>query len=745
MIFFVWAVCIILVYLIAEYKNRSKILWFVFSLFAAPLVLITILLMPKLTKEGLNTSNCTLKNIREDLEDIKSEFNYLSERLHKLESKINGLLPLENIAEPSIGVIPQDIPKIEKTTGSSEKTDIEINIGKFWLNKIGILVFTLGIGFLISYTFKYFGALAKIMFGYLVSVFLFFFGAKLEKRERFINYGRVLLGGAWAITYFTTYAMYHFDASKIIQSQLLDLILLGCVAIGIIIHSLKYKYEELFAIALLISYITATLGDISYFTFLSCGMLGITTLVLVYKMQWIRVIFLGVVLSYLTHLFWVIRHIYSSRVIVGTLNVNEVYFLINIGFLFIYWCVFTIGVHLIKSIKEEGAVFNKLSAANFCNMLLFFFMVYPKLYHMYPDYKFTFIYSLGIIYLIISFIMDKVKNNHLFVSNIIISVSLLTIAVPIRFMPYNASLIWLIEIPFLLLTGLIFYRKVLRYLSFLLALVLFFKLLSVDFSTGSKVLIFGHNISWEKVISLVGSISMAFCFFLARYSKQKQLLSNLELALCNIFSALSTFYLTLFIWLIINPKWLTLSLSIELSILFTLGFLLSDKYLRIYSFVLILILAVRFCFIDNYHSIPETLKWTIILIELLSLYSVYFLYKKVGFKSSLFGFEENNRTVVFVIATFLLVFTIYMYILRPWTTLSLGLAGAVLFLTGFLSKDRTFRFGGFVIFAITMFRVIFVDLSMLHIIYKIVSFIVLGILFLGISFIYTKYNVAKLK
>ncbi len=62
-----------------------------------------------------------------------------------------------------------------------------------------------------------------------------------------------------------------------------------------------------------------------------------------------------------------------------------------------------------------------------------------------------------------------------------------------------------------------------------------------------------------------------------------------------------------------------------------------------------------------------------------------------------------------------------------------------LFVTGFLAKDRSFRMGGFIVFGITLMRVIFVDLAGLAVFYKIVSFIVLGILFLAISFVYTKY------
>ena len=87
----------------------------------------------------------------------------------------------------------------------------------------------------------------------------------------------------------------------------------------------------------------------------------------------------------------------------------------------------------------------------------------------------------------------------------------------------------------------------------------------------------------------------------------------------------------------------------------------------------------------------------------------------------------------------------YRYIPRQWTSLALGLEGIALFTIGFLGKDKVFRLGGFIIFGLTLLKVVFIDLAGLQIIYKIVSFIILGILFLGVSYIYTKFNIEKAK
>ena len=78
-----------------------------------------------------------------------------------------------------------------------------------------------------------------------------------------------------------------------------------------------------------------------------------------------------------------------------------------------------------------------------------------------------------------------------------------------------------------------------------------------------------------------------------------------------------------------------------------------------------------------------------------------------------------------------------------WITLSWGTEGAVLFLLGFVSKDRLCRYAGFSIFSITLLRLFLVELSGLETVYKVISFVVLGILFLVVSFIYNKYSLTK--
>jgi uncharacterized membrane protein len=743
-----WLASPVICGILAYRNNRPVVLWVFLGVLLGPIGLLILIVtnsnipvQPSLQQSA--QPNTTLAGLKDELQSIKMSFNALQNRVMALDARISGMQGV-SAAAPAGQPVPEPVKIIPKPAPAeaAPKANVEFDLGRFWLNKIGIIVFTLGIGFFIAYTFRYFGPVAKIAFGYAIAAVLFFFGLRLEKKDKYVNYGRVLLGGAWAIVYFTTYAAYHFDASKIIDNQLLGLCLLGVVAAGIVLHSLKYKSEALSIVALGVAYITATLGDINTFSFYSCILLALATLALVYRMQWLKLIIFGICFTYFTHLFWVIRHIYASFVAAGDMDVQKVYFLTNLGFLFTYWSIFMLGIHLIKNTAKD--VSNKLSAANFCNFLFFFFMAYPKLFKLYPDYKFTFMFGLGAVYLAFALVMEMMKKRELSTANMLIGLSLLTLSVPLKLMAFHTSVIWFIELPFLVFVGLAFERKVFRYFSLGLAVVLFFKMLPLDFYMKQVIVIFGKAVPWKEFVSFIGFSSMTVCYLLAKRFKFAKTLSvdSLESGLSHIYSGLAVIYLTIYLWLIVNLKFLTLTLSLEALLAFVLGYLLVDRQLRIYALAILLLVVFRFCFIDHYRYMEDSVKWLIIVLELAVFYAAYFLYKSLNNKKQL-TYESGLVKPVFIAASLLFTVAVFRHISYQWVTLALGVEGIVLFAAGFLLRDKIFRLAGFVVFAITLVRVIAVDLAGLHIIYKIVSFIILGLIFLGVSFIYTKANLPK--
>ena len=69
-----------------------------------------------------------------------------------------------------------------------------------------------------------------------------------------------------------------------------------------------------------------------------------------------------------------------------------------------------------------------------------------------------------------------------------------------------------------------------------------------------------------------------------------------------------------------------------------------------------------------------------------------------------------------------------------WT----GLA-VVVFVAGLTLRERIYRIGGFLILALAIGRIYPVDVWKLETVYRILSFMVLGIVLLALGFVYNRY------
>ena len=73
-------------------------------------------------------------------------------------------------------------------------------------------------------------------------------------------------------------------------------------------------------------------------------------------------------------------------------------------------------------------------------------------------------------------------------------------------------------------------------------------------------------------------------------------------------------------------------------------------------------------------------------------------------------------------------------------SLILGIYAALLLLVGLLARSAVLRLTAVVLFIAVIGKVFFIDLSSLDTIYRIISFIVLGFILLGVSLLYTLFR-----
>jgi hypothetical protein len=873
---FIWIVSIIATVVVAGQKNLGAGGFFVLSLFTGPIAFIIACVMPAKTAtptappySTADEGTPTLPYIASQITDLKAIIARCQSRIINLEIALNThfgigkaekpaeepvpsafqVVTEEKAEEPTFIPTPYTPPAKPVYAAASIETeapkpqpraDFELSLGKDWLNKIGVLVLGLGVTFLIGYTFKYFGPWLKILTGFALGGLLFFGGYKLEKNEKLKNFGRVLLGGAWAIVYLTTYAMYHFEASRVITSQALDLVLLGVVAVGMIWHALKYKSEELVCVALGVAYLTSTIDQLSWFSVASCFLLAFTGLFLVQRFQWVKTLVTGMLFTYGISVIW------------GPHFTPEASDIQKFTLLTGYWAIFLAGIHLLKAAKDEQ-IGKILSAANFGNIAIYSVLSYPLIFSLFNGHQAAIAFAEGLIYLFLAFVSREYGKPKLYVSDLVAGIFAITFAIYLKFLPTTTLVLWLIEIPFLLFIGIKFKEVIYRFFAYALTLVaaarFFFHWFGISGGM-PDVVIAGFNWPWYGFMSFLAAISLGLCFVFTRHAHKENLLSQIEKGIDHIFSAAAGATFTLFLWSVVPSHWISLAWYVEglalilISLLMglgrfrayayavfavaslyylfgmwelptaaNLGVIVGNTLLPVLAYYLVknlkkarnlpnlfegenqvlfgaagIVLAVstfqhaandwmgllmsgvglffvltgllgkerierlggfillaigEVCFFIHSEGLRQDQRFLIITLNALLPTITYYVAKYLKKSRELPDAFESENQVLFAAAGLVLAVSAFRFLEPNWISLTLGVLGVLFILIGFAGQEKVERTGGLVLLGVTLLRVVFYDLAGLPIIFKIITFIILGVLFIGVSYIYNRFTLKK--
>src|SRR5437870_10659097 len=213
---------------------------------------------------------------------------------------------------------------------------LEETLGRNWLNKLGITLLVLGIASFGIYELGQLGPLGKVGVSYAVSVALLAGGIFLVRRERYRVLGHTLIGGGWALLFFTTYALHHVDAMRVMSSETTDLILMLVVALAMVVHTLRYRSQLVTGLAFLLAYSTVALSHDNVYSLSAGVVLAIGLVSIVLKMGWFELEVFGILSSYLNHLYW----LYRLLGIEGAQGRHFEQYHASLALLFFYWLTF---------------------------------------------------------------------------------------------------------------------------------------------------------------------------------------------------------------------------------------------------------------------------------------------------------------------------------------------------------------------------------------------------------------------
>ncbi|HUQ93240.1 MAG TPA: DUF2339 domain-containing protein [Bryobacteraceae bacterium] len=181
--------------------------------------------------------------------------------------------------------------------------DWEGLIGGSWLNAIGVLVLVVGISLFLGYALTELGPAGKIAIGVGVSATMLAAGVIVERKERYVIFGRGLLAGGWAALYFTVHAMHAVEAARVIESPLAGGVLLLAVACGMIAHSLRYRSQNLTLLAYASAFFALQLAPMSGLSIAGTIPLSISLLTISRHLRWPNIPIAGMVFTYFTFIF----------------------------------------------------------------------------------------------------------------------------------------------------------------------------------------------------------------------------------------------------------------------------------------------------------------------------------------------------------------------------------------------------------------------------------------------------------
>lgn len=235
----------------------------------------------------------------------------------------------------------------------------EAVIGGSWLNKVGVLVFVIGIALFIGYSLTELGPAGRIAIGIATALAMLLAGVVLERRDIDTMYGRGLIGGGWAALYFTTYAAHGVEAARVIDSPVLATALLLAVAAGMIAHSIRYRSQVVTGLAYFVGFATLAITEMTGFALIASVPLAASLLIVARTFAWDEMAILGVAVTYGAYLFSVAGRQPSWSGFLAGESVITIYWLM-------FECFALLEVHGRGPDRRKDVLWSALFAMNSC-------------------------------------------------------------------------------------------------------------------------------------------------------------------------------------------------------------------------------------------------------------------------------------------------------------------------------------------------------------------------------------------
>ena len=669
--------------------------------------------------------------------------------------------------------------------------DLEKFVGENLINKIGILILVLGISYFVKYAIdkNWINEPARVGIGILAGSLVLFIAHKL--RQKYAAFSSVFVAGAIAIFYFTIAIAFH--EYQLFGQEVAFAIMVLITAFSCLI-SISYNRMELAILSLIggfaVPFMVST-GSGNYIVLLTyIAILDIGILALAYFKKWNLLHILAFVFTMLLFGSWVVRDVYSETPhYVGALI-----------FGFVFYLMFIV-ITIIHNLRTKG-VFSKIQLVMLTTNNFVFYgigmLVLSEFNSGYAGIFTAFLALLNMGYSLLlfkKFGLDK-RGVYLLIG---LSLTFITLAIPVQFSGNNITIFWAIEAVLLMWLAQKSQIKSYRFAAVMVQLLMLISLLLDWFVYfGSEDLTIGLNSVF--IAGIVSVASFVGVNYLLRGKTEKLIKFGLKFnpkfyrQLSGILAIVTAYFVGLFEVFYQAQHYFEFNgfaaLSLQYHLLFTavLCFILYRNktkmntriinILAVINIVAFAFLFARIPFSEHRDSIiegtNENIAYYLHILSLVFIVYFWYLIYNSNLKQKVFSVFNHKLALWFTVFVLVLITSNevvlqglhFMDFLTTGELLSdsygalvekissarfkiiktglpvlWGVLAFVLLLWGIKNEIKQLRIIALALLGLTIVKLFAYDISNVSETGKIIAFILLGVLILIISFIYQKIKV----
>jgi uncharacterized membrane protein len=591
--------------------------------------------------------------------------------------------------------------------------NLEETLGTNWLNKLGIVILVFGVAFFLAYQLKTLGPAGKVLVGIVTSLALLATGIWLERKDRYRILARAGIGGGWALLFFTTYAMYHVPAAKVLSSQVADLALMLVVAVAMVAHTLRYRSQVVTGLAFLLAYSTVTISHSNVYSLSASAVLAAGLVVIVGRMHWFELETVGIAASYLNHYLWL-------RPIIEPMQGKHhpfPEFAPSAAILALYWLIFRLS-YVFRKPHNEREEHISTAAALLNPFLLLLVLKYQSVH---PEWAFWTLLAIGAVETALGQLPITRRRRSAVIVLSTIGVVMLIAAFPFRYSGERLSVLWLMEAEAILLIGVWTKEVVFRRLGMLASVAVSIQMIGVNAAQ-----VFGRRMDDADLrpdfqLAIVFLVATAVFYANAHWILRRWadlFTTEFDRRLMQRASYAAAIMLWIAAWIAFPEAWTAVvwaTLAVALTVVGRRLVAAELAYQAIFMAAtsVIRVFAINLDATTKFHGVTLRLL-TILLVSAVLYITTRWNWSPtegISFNQRLYSFEQLTFAGYTWTASFLLALLAW-YEFRPVSVADLWSVGGLLLLELGLSRKRlSLRLQGYAALAASFLRIFFVNLN----------------------------------